>query len=170
MLRKLLDLSDLGPNQRRTVVIAAPTVNLPAILEKTAARFRLALPQEPELRRLVHEVVERAGGRHQVRVDLDDTEYRRLIDGLKGLTLVEAERPSPRPCSTTSRSTRATFTGCSGRSASCSPRRASSSTSRLGADEAELGGLGAFKAWLAKRKGAFTAGGAERSDCPRRRA
>ncbi|MHC5012172.1 MAG: AAA family ATPase [Planctomycetota bacterium] len=157
VLRKLRDLSHLRPGQRRTLVLSAPSITLPAELEKLAARYRLSPPSEDDLRRLVHGVVQDLSRRSAVRVEIDDAQYRRLIAGLKGLTRFEAERAL----------TRAVLedAALTGEDVEAVQRAKRELLARDGvleymppdADAVPLGGLDRFKAWLRDRKGAFTA-------------
>ncbi len=154
--RTLRDLGQLEPGQRRTVVLVAPSVDPPAHLQKLAVRYRLALPGEIELRRLVHRVVEDLGRRVPVRVQLADADYRRLIEGMKGLTLHEAERALTKAILDDRALTDADVLMV--QEAKRELLRDEGVVEYLApqADGVALGGLGRFKSWLEKRQRAFT--------------
>ncbi len=156
VVRKLLDLGDLMPTQRRTIVLAAPKLELPAALEKAVARFRLALPKEDELRRLVHDVVNGLARRQTVRVDLTDQEYRRLVGGLKGLTLFEAERAVTKAVLDDMALTAEDVEGVQRAKRELLAREGVVDYLPPRPDDPPLGGLERFKGWLKKRKGAFS--------------
>lgn len=154
--RALKDVTSRRGGKRCTIVLAAPKLDLPALLEKVAVRFRLPLPGEAELRGLIHEVVNDLSRPQRVRVELSDVEYRRLLEGLKGLTLFEAERAVTEAVlddmaltgddvNTIQRAKRSLL--AKGGVLEYVPYRES---------DPELGGLDGFKAWIAKRQGALS--------------
>jgi hypothetical protein len=156
VVRRIRDMAGAKTQQKRTLVLAAPQLELPPLLEKVAARYRLAPPDVKELRKLVHDVVNHFGRLQRVRVELSDTEYRRLVDGLKGLTLFEAERAV-----TEAVLDDMALTGDDVRSVQRAKRDLLAKGGVLEylpprEDAPKLGGLGAFKAWIQKREGALS--------------
>jgi SpoVK/Ycf46/Vps4 family AAA+-type ATPase len=156
LLRQLRALAGQRSKHRRTIVLAAPKIQLPAMLEKVAVRYRMALPDENELRKLVLEVVRDLGRLQPLRVELDDAAYRRLVEGLKGLTLFQAERAvteavlddlalTAADVETVQRAKRELLS--QGGVLEYVPTREHAPA---------LGGLETFKTWVAKRKRAFT--------------
>lgn len=92
VVRKLQDLARSFGRARRAIVFSAPRIVLPAELEKLVALFRLGLPTEDELRALAGRIVTELSREHRVKVELTPTEFDRLVAGLRGFTLFEAER------------------------------------------------------------------------------
>jgi hypothetical protein len=90
--RQIRDMAATRTATRRTIVLTAPKLTLPPLLEKIAVRYKMALPDEMALKTLVHEVVEGLRRIQQVHVDLTNEDYARLIEGLKGLTHFQAQR------------------------------------------------------------------------------
>jgi len=156
LARQLRALASDEGTKRQTIVLAAPKLELPPLLEKIAVRYKLALPDVQELGALVHKVVKDLGRLQSVRVDLNKVDYKRLIDGLKGLTLFQAERAvteavledlalTAEDVEAVQRAKRDLL--AEGGVLEYVPQRE---------DAVSLGGLGALKAWVQKRARAFT--------------
>jgi SpoVK/Ycf46/Vps4 family AAA+-type ATPase len=92
VVRKLQELAHPFARDRRALVVVAPQVTLPPELEKLTAFYRLDLPTARELRVLAQSVIKDLSRHHTVRVELSPEEFDRLVEGMKGLTLFEAER------------------------------------------------------------------------------
>lgn len=92
VVRKLRDLSWSFARDLRAIVLSAPHIDLPPELEKLAAFFKLDLPTQEELRLLARNVIRDLSRQHKIKVELSSEEFARLIEGMKGLTLFEAER------------------------------------------------------------------------------
>ena len=91
-LRQLLDLARYFEMDRRTVFLAGPDIEVPARLKHLCASWHLPLPTAEELHTLARRVVKDFSGPVPVRVELDEAGLDRLVEGLKGMTAVEAER------------------------------------------------------------------------------
>ncbi|MBI1735417.1 MAG: AAA family ATPase, partial [Candidatus Rokubacteria bacterium] len=93
VVRRLLELAPSMEHDRRSVVLSAPQMTLPAELEKRSAFFRFALPSADELKTLAKGVVDSLRRDHkQVKVEITDVEFDQLVDRLRGMTLFEAEK------------------------------------------------------------------------------
>lgn len=92
VIRKLQDLCRPFAKDRSAIVLSAPQIDLPPELEKLAASFRMDLPTKEELKRLAKEVVKDLSKHHRIKVELSSEEFDRLVEGMKGFTLFEAER------------------------------------------------------------------------------
>jgi SpoVK/Ycf46/Vps4 family AAA+-type ATPase len=92
VVRRLLDLAALFVADRRALVFSGPDPVMPAALRHQCAALSLPLPSDEELIRLAWRVVHDFSQGQDVRMDLDSAAFRRLIEGLRGLTHVEAER------------------------------------------------------------------------------
>lgn len=90
MLREIMQRRDCAAH---TVVMVAPKVELPAELESEAVRFRLRLPDEAALLKMVRDeasVYQRENGGR--RVEKDPEALTALVRNLRGLSLTEARR------------------------------------------------------------------------------
>ncbi|MEE8326859.1 MAG: hypothetical protein V3R58_07460, partial [candidate division NC10 bacterium] len=92
VVRQLQDLARPFAKDRRALIITAPQITLPPELEKLAAFFRMDLPTEKELKLLAKNVVKNLSREHRIKVEISSDEFDRLVEGMKGLTLFEAER------------------------------------------------------------------------------
>jgi SpoVK/Ycf46/Vps4 family AAA+-type ATPase len=93
VVRRLLELAPTMERDRRSVVVSAPHLSLPAELEKRSAFFRFALPTGDELKAMARGVIASLRRDHaQLRVEITDAEFDQLVERLRGMTLFEAER------------------------------------------------------------------------------
>ena len=154
--RKVKDLVDRASHHPLTLVLISPKVDLPDLLVKHAARLDLSMPSDKELGALVWKVVSRFGAQTQVDVRLDDAQFQSLVEGLRGLTLAEAERAIGRAVADDLALTPSDVPGVW-----------SAKREILEADGAiefvpnsvafeDIGGLSGLKAWLRKRRDALT--------------
>lgn len=156
VVRKLQDLARPFAKDRRALVLAAPKITLPPELEKLAAFFRLDLPTENELRLLAKNVVKNLSQHHRIKVGLSSDEFDRLVEGMKGLTLFEAERALTKAVIEDLALTVKDL------DVILETKRAllekDGVLEYFPAEEGmgEIGGLDSLKRWLAKRKKAFT--------------
>ncbi len=92
VLRTLRDLATLFDRDRRTVVLAAAGLKLPAELSQHAVAFRLQLPDRSELESLVRATLDDLMRTQDIGVRVDSDQLGKIIDGLAGLTRTEARR------------------------------------------------------------------------------
>jgi SpoVK/Ycf46/Vps4 family AAA+-type ATPase len=92
VVRKLRDVGQKFSTNRRTVVITAPTIELPPELASLAEFLELPLPDKPRLRQMVDEVFMRLAQGHELHRTLDPAGLDAVADNLRGLTEEEAER------------------------------------------------------------------------------
>ncbi len=156
VVRRLLDLCRLRPEQHRTLVLSGPVIDLPAELAKVGMPVRLSPPTDAELRMLVARVVRDLARRQRVRVDLSDDDTRRLVSGLKGLTYDEAARAVARVVLDDGALTGADVATV--QAIKRSSLEAGGVVSYVPPDPrgVEVGGFDAFKRWLSKRVKAFS--------------
>ncbi|WP_249621158.1 AAA family ATPase [Desulfuromonas sp. CSMB_57] len=91
-VRKLRDICQGFRQKRRSLILTAPSFDIPPELAKEVVYFDLSLPSAGDLRELVLQVVRDISRRRKIVVDLDSTTGRQLVQNLQGLTLNEAER------------------------------------------------------------------------------
>jgi len=156
IVRKLRDLAQEFRRARRAVVISAPVVTIPVELEKDAARFTLSLPDESELEQVASATIRDLERRHVLRMELAPESMLQLARALRGMTQEEARRVL----------TQAVLE--SGSVDLVTIDRIRCARSKLIKDQGVLeflepaeameavGGLANLKAWLEKRRGAFS--------------
>ena len=89
---QLVDAGNRLSRGAGAVVISGPDVQLPPEVEPHATRVGLPGPDPEEYRSLLSEIIRDFDGRTHLRVSLSEGETTRLIDQLRGLTLMEAEK------------------------------------------------------------------------------
>ncbi len=90
--RSLLDASGSFKQDRRCLFLTAPRLDIPPALEKEVMVIGLALPDTDEIKRLIYRTVAGLRGGRSVRIEMTPEQLERLINALQGLTLEEAER------------------------------------------------------------------------------
>jgi hypothetical protein len=156
IVRQLRDLARPGGDRRSTLVISGPEVTVPLELEKSVVHFDLGPPDEVELRRLVHRVVRDLGARAPVRVELTKEDYDRLVDGMRGMTLGEAERAIARAVVEDRALTAADVEEVRRLKREALHEQGVLDYLPTRPEDGEIGGLEGFRRWLDKRSGAFT--------------
>lgn len=161
VLRKLRDLCDLFRRNRRAVLISAPMLQVPVELQKDVVTFRLGMPDSAQLKRLTELTFRRLVASHTLQNNLDETGLERLITGLRGLTLNEAERVLTKSI--------LEHGGLDERCLDAVLAKKREIISQQGIlefvepsdDFQNVGGLANLKNWLNKRQGAYTREAAE---------
>lgn len=92
VVRRLRDVGQKFATNRRTVVITAPEITIPAELAKLVEYFDLPLPDRERLREIVHDTFTRLSKTYTLKLQLDATGVDALSANLRGLTEEEAER------------------------------------------------------------------------------
>ena len=92
VVRRLRDLAPVLSRGRRALVLTAPDLDLPPEIRSLSAMFKLELPSLEELTALVQGKAHEFASRGTFRIDLSPPDLERLARSLLGLTLFEAER------------------------------------------------------------------------------
>jgi hypothetical protein len=92
VVRRLRDLAPVLNRGRRALVLTASDLDLPPEIRSLSAMFKLELPSLEELKSLVEGKAREFAARGSIRVDLGPPDVERLARSLLGLTLFEAER------------------------------------------------------------------------------
>lgn len=92
VVRRLRDVGQKFSANRRTVVITAPEVTVPAELATLVEYFDLPLPDRDRLHEIVHETFTRLAKTYTLKLQLDDAGVDAMSANLRGLTEEEAER------------------------------------------------------------------------------
>jgi ATP-dependent 26S proteasome regulatory subunit len=89
ILRRLRDLAETLPGQRKTVILIGPVLEMPVELERDIVFLELPLPEIDDLRPVLREVVA-AQGNGSIKVKPDEEE--RLLRSCMGLTEPQARK------------------------------------------------------------------------------
>lgn len=92
VVRRLRDVGQKFATNRRTVVITAPEIAVPAELAKLVEYFDLPLPDRDRLREIIKEVYARLSKTYTLKLQLDAAGVDAMSVNLRGLTEEEAER------------------------------------------------------------------------------
>lgn len=91
IIRKLKEIAMHLKNSFKTIILVAPTMEIPTELEKEITVLNFPLPARDDLGALLDKIIEDVKQFHQVKIDLDDAGRERLLQAALGLTLGEAE-------------------------------------------------------------------------------
>jgi len=154
--RRLRDLAEKFRGERRSIVITAAAMQLPADLSGEAVPFQIGLPTAEELLPVVRATVAELNGTNRIVLELDAEGVKQLAKNLAGLGQAEAVR-TLRMCVLARRKMDAGLldavldakrTALRGEGLLETVRRDTSFT--------DIAGLARLRAWIAKRKSAFT--------------
>ena len=92
VVRRLRDVGQKFSANRRTLVLTAPTVEMPPELASLVEFLDLPLPDQPRLREIIRETYTRLSGTHTLKLQLDANGVDAMAANLRGLTEEEADR------------------------------------------------------------------------------
>ncbi|MGH2372660.1 MAG: AAA family ATPase [bacterium] len=154
---RLLDVAWSFSGSRSTLILVAPHINLPEEVRELAAPFKLELPSTDDLAALTKEVLSKLSHQHRVKVELSGDDFDRLVDGLKGFTLFEAERAVSRSILDDLTLNRKDLDQIVEIKKELLEKDAVLEYVPADDGMAEVGGLTHLKTWLEKRRKAYTA-------------
>jgi hypothetical protein len=92
VVRRLRDVGQKFSANRRTVVITAPAIEIPAELTTLVEYFDLPLPDRDRLHDIIHETFSRLSKTYTLKLELDSAGVDAVAANLRGLTEEESER------------------------------------------------------------------------------
>ncbi len=92
VVRRLRDVGQKFSENRRTIVLTSPKIEIPAELRGLVEFLDLPLPDRRRLRQIIDEVVVRISRNHTLQRKLDPIGCDTVVENLRGLTEEEAER------------------------------------------------------------------------------
>ena len=92
VVRRLRDVGQKFATNRRTVVITAPEIAVPAELAKLVEYFDLPLPDRKRLQEIIHDTFTRLSKSYRLKMQLDPAGVDAMSANLRGLTEEEADR------------------------------------------------------------------------------
>jgi ATP-dependent 26S proteasome regulatory subunit len=92
VVRRLRDVGQKFSTNRRTVIITAPSITIPAELRSLVEFLELPLPDKLRLRQIIDEMTVRVGKTRTLKRTLDSAGLDAMANNLRGLTEEEAER------------------------------------------------------------------------------
>jgi hypothetical protein len=155
VVRRLRDVGQKFATNRRTLIITAPEITVPAELTKLVEYFDLPLPDRGRLREIIHDMVVRLSKTYTLKMQLDDAGVDAMSANLRGLTEEEAERAISQALVTRYALCPESVTDVL--EAKKQLLRHSGMLEFVEASDnmAAVGGLGNLKHWLGQRRGAW---------------
>ncbi|MGD0987296.1 MAG: AAA family ATPase [Candidatus Sulfotelmatobacter sp.] len=92
VVRRLRDVGQKFSENRRTIILTSPKIEIPPELRGLVEFLDLPLPDRNRLRQIIDEVVVRISRDHTLQRRLDPKGYDLIVESLRGLTEEEAER------------------------------------------------------------------------------
>jgi ATP-dependent 26S proteasome regulatory subunit len=92
VIRRLRDVGQKFSENRRTVVLISPKIEIPPELQGLVEFLELPLPDRRRLRQIIDEVVVRISRDHALQRKLEPKGYDAVVENLRGLTEEESER------------------------------------------------------------------------------
>lgn len=92
VVRRLRDVGQKFSTNRRTVIITAPEITVPAELTTLVEYFDLPLPDRDRLHDIIHDTYTRLSKTYTLKLQLDSAGVDAMSANLRGLTEEEAER------------------------------------------------------------------------------
>ncbi len=155
VVRRLRDVGQKFSTNRRTVIITAPSITIPAELRSLVEFLELPLPDKARLCQIIDETGVRVGKTRTLKRTLDSAGLDAMANNLRGLTEEEAERATSQAIVTRYGITSETVTDVL--QAKKELLRHSGMLEFIDASEnlASVGGLDNLKRWLAQRRGTW---------------
>jgi hypothetical protein len=155
VVRRLRDVGQKFSANRRTVIITAPELAVPAELTTLVEYFDLPLPDRDRLRDIVHDIFTRLSKTYALKLQLDAAGVDAIAANLRGLTEEEADRAISQALVTRYSLCPETVTDVL--EAKKQLLRHSGMLEFIEASDnmAAVGGLENLKRWLAQRRGAW---------------
>ena len=92
VVRRLRDVGQKFSANRRTLVLTAPSIEMPPELASLVEFLDLPLPDRDRLREIIRETYARMSGTHALKLQLDSNGVDAMAANLRGVTEEEAER------------------------------------------------------------------------------
>src|SRR5271166_2063790 len=155
VIRRLRDVGQKFSENRRTIILTSPKIEIPPELRGLVEFLELPLPDRRRLRQIIDEVVVRVSKNHTLLRKLDAKGYEAVVESLRGLTEEESERALSQAlvaryalCPEIARDVTETKKSLLRRSEMLEFTEASEAFS-------SVGGMENLKRWLALRRGAW---------------
>jgi SpoVK/Ycf46/Vps4 family AAA+-type ATPase len=155
VVRRLRDVGQKFSENRRTVVITAPTIAIPPELSSLVEFLELPLPDKQRLRQIIDEVVVRLGKTRTLRRALDSAGVDAVANNLRGLTEEEADRAVSQAVVTRYGLTTETVRDVLEAKKDLLRHSGTLEFVEVSDDMSGIGGLENLKQWLQQRRGAW---------------
>ena len=155
VVRRLRDVGQKFQTNRRTLILTAPSIQIPPELASLVEYLDLPLPDRVRLRQIVDEIMVRVGKTHTVGRKLDAAGIDAVVANLRGLTEEESERAVSQALVTRYALCPETVTDILDAKKAMLKRTGMLDFVDTSENMAGIGGLENLKNWLALRRGAW---------------
>jgi ATP-dependent 26S proteasome regulatory subunit len=155
VVRRLRDVGQKFSANRRTVILTAPKIEIPAELGGLVEFLNLPLPDRQRLRQIIDETLVRISKIRTLQRKLDSKGMDAMADNLRGLTEEEAERAVSQALVTRYALSQEVVTDVLEAKKTLLKRSEMVEFVEVGDTLADIGGLENLKQWLGLRRGAW---------------
>jgi SpoVK/Ycf46/Vps4 family AAA+-type ATPase len=155
VVRRLRDVGQKFQQNRRTVIITAPSITMPPELASLVEFLELPLPEPVRLRQIIDETIVTVGKTRTLRRTLDSAGLDAVANALRGLTEEEAERATSLAIVTRYGVTPEILSDITAAKKDLLKRSEMLDFVDVSETLSEVGGLENLKAWLAQRQGSW---------------
>jgi SpoVK/Ycf46/Vps4 family AAA+-type ATPase len=155
VVRRLRDVGQHFSANRKTIVLTAPKIEIPAELRSLVEHFDLPLPDRQRLRQIIDEILVRISKTHTLQRKLDAKGLDAIAENLRGLTEEEAERAISQALVTRYALCPEIITDVLEMKKSLLKRSEMLDFVQASDKMADVGGLENLKQWLGQRRGSW---------------
>jgi SpoVK/Ycf46/Vps4 family AAA+-type ATPase len=159
LLRRLRELAASFREVKRSIVLSAPVLKLPAELDDDAVPFRIELPDDVLLLKVVQATIAEFGMQARIKVELDQAGLKQVAQNLSGLTMEEARRTLAKCILERNKVDARTVSDVLEAKRGALRQEGTLTYLKAEANFADVAGLHNLKEWLRKRRGALSAEG-----------
>ncbi len=159
LLRRLRELAASFREAKRSIVLSAPVLKLPAELDDDAVPFRMELPDDVLLLKVVQATIAEFGMQARIKVELDQAGLKQVAQNLSGLTMEEARRTLAKCILERNKVDARTVSDVLEAKRNALRQEGTLTYLKAEANFADVAGLHNLKEWLRKRRGALSAEG-----------
>ncbi len=159
LLRRLRELAASFREAKRSIVLSAPVLKLPAELDDDAVPFRIELPDDVLLLKVVQATIAEFGMQARIKVELDQAGLKQVAQNLSGLTMDEARRTLAKCILERNKVDARTVSDVLEAKRGALRQEGTLTYLKAEASFADVAGLHNLKEWLRKRRGALSAEG-----------
>src|SRR3954463_3990914 len=155
IIRRLRDVGQKFSANRRTLILTAPSIQMPPELASLVEYLDLPLPDKQRLREIVHETYARLSKTYTLQMKLDAAGIDAVAANLRGLTEEEADRAVSQALVSRYAICPETVTDVFEAKKDLLRRSGMLDFIEVSDSMSSVGGLDNLKAWLAQRRGAW---------------
>ena len=159
VLRRLRELAASFREVKRSIVLSAPVLKLPAELDDDCVPFRIELPDDVLLLKVVQATIAEFGMQARIKVELDQAGLKQVAQNLSGLTMEEARRTLAKCILERNKVDARTVSDVLEAKRNALRQEGTLTYLKAEANFADVAGLRNLKEWLRKRRGALSAEG-----------